>query len=119
MKNVFQQIIDGELPCNKVLENNKFLAFHDVNPQAPIHILTVPKKCYENFQVVDPNIMSEMTEFIQSVAVKMGVDKSGYRLINNCGQGGGQEIMHLHFHLLAGAKLTWGSGGGHNAKDEF
>lgn len=119
MKNVFQKIIDGELPSNKVLENDSFLAFHDVNPKAPIHILIVPKKFYENFQSVDSNLMSEMTKFIQEVAVKMGVDKSGYRLITNCGEGGGQEVMHLHIHLLAGAKLPWGHGEGHNAKDEF
>lgn len=119
MKNVFQKIIDGELPSNKVLENDSFLAFHDINPKAPIHILIVPKAFYENFQSVEPSVMADMTSFIKEVAIKMGVDKSGYRLITNCGIEGGQEVMHLHFHLLAGSKLSWGHGDGHNAKDEF
>ncbi|MCZ6168948.1 histidine triad nucleotide-binding protein [Campylobacter ureolyticus] len=119
MKNIFEKIVDGEIPSNKVLENDEFLAFHDINPKAPIHILIIPKKCYKNFQETDPKIMVKMTKFIQEVAKKMGVDKTGYRLINNCGENGGQEVMHLHFHLLAGAKLAWDNSAGFNAKDEF
>jgi len=119
MATVFEKIVSGEIPSNKVLENDKFLAFHDVNPKAPIHILIIPKKCYENFQVMDPALMGEMTAFIQEVAVKTGVDKSGYRLISNCGENGGQEVMHLHFHMLGGMRLPWGHGSGSDAKDNF
>ncbi|NLK67314.1 MAG: histidine triad nucleotide-binding protein [Campylobacteraceae bacterium] len=119
MKNVFEKIVDGEIPSNKVLENDEFLAFHDINPKAPIHILIIPKKCYENFQETDPAIMSRMTEFIHEVAIKMGIDKSGYRLITNCGETAGQEVMHLHFHMLAGAKLPWDRTSGVNTKDKF
>ncbi|MDD2383065.1 MAG: histidine triad nucleotide-binding protein [Sulfurospirillaceae bacterium] len=105
---IFSKIISGEIPCNKVLENENFLAFHDINPKAPIHILIIPKTEYKNFQEVDPKIMSEMTQFIQQVATFLGLDKGGYRLITNNGDDGGQEVLHLHFHLLGGAKLSWG-----------
>jgi histidine triad (HIT) family protein len=105
---VFERIVAGELPCNKVLENEQFLAFHDINPKAPIHILIIPKKHVKNFQEVDPSIMGAMTSFIHEVASHLGLDKTGYRLITNNGENGGQEVPHLHFHLLGGAKLSWG-----------
>lgn len=104
---IFSKIVTGEIPCNKVLENDNFLAFHDINPKAPIHILIIPKIEYKNFQEVDSSIMVAMTEFIHQVASLLGLDKSGYRLITNNGEDGGQEVMHLHFHLLGGAKLSW------------
>lgn len=104
---IFSKIIKGELPCNKVLENSDFLAFHDINPKAPIHILIIPKIEVKNFQSISPEIMSNMTKFIQEVAVFMGLDKSGYRLITNNGENAGQEVLHIHFHMLGGAKLNW------------
>lgn len=106
-KTVFEKIIDGELPCNKVMEDSDFLAFHDINPKAPIHILIVPKKHFENFQEVDSQTMGKMTEFIHSVAKLVGVDKSGYRLITNNGKNAGQEVMHLHFHMISGGEFKW------------
>lgn len=117
--NVFEKIVSGEIPSNKVLENDKFLAFHDINPKAPVHILVIPKKCYENFQVVDPEVMSEMTAFIQEVTRVYGLDKAGYRIISNCGENGGQEVPHLHFHILGGTKLPWEIANGNNVKDNF
>jgi histidine triad (HIT) family protein len=105
---IFERIVAGELPCNKVLENEHFLAFHDINPKAPIHILIIPKIHVSNFQEVDGKTMAEMTSFIHEVATLLGLDKSGYRLITNNGEDGGQEVPHLHFHLLGGAKLAWG-----------
>ncbi|MCI6988356.1 MAG: histidine triad nucleotide-binding protein [Campylobacter sp.] len=116
---IFEKIAAGEIPSNKVLENDKFLAFHDINPKAPIHILIIPKKCYENFQEVDSSIMCEMTDFIKEVAKTMGVDKTGYRLITNCGANAGQEVMHLHFHMLGGTKLGWDRSAGSNTTDNF
>jgi histidine triad (HIT) family protein len=104
---IFSKIISGELPCNKVLENDDFLAFHDINPKAQIHILIIPKIEVENFQQVSPEIMAGLTTFTQEVAILLGLDKNGYRLITNNGSDGGQEVMHLHFHLLGGAKLNW------------
>ncbi len=105
-KSVFELIVEGKLPCNKVLENNDFLAFHDIAPKAPIHILIIPKKHFKDFQEFDPNLMAKMTSFIQELAVLLGVDKSGYRLVTNCGKNSGQEVFHLHFHMLGGFKLS-------------
>lgn len=116
---IFDKIIAGEIPSNKVLENDEFLAFHDINPKAPIHILIIPKKHYSNFQEVNPAVMSNMTKFIQEVAVVLGVDKSGYRLVTNCGENGGQEVMHLHFHLLGGTMLKWTNDHIDNPKETF
>lgn len=104
---IFDKIINGEIPSNKVLENDEFLAFHDINPKAPVHILIIPKKHVENFQEADAKILGKIGEFTQEVAKLMGVDKSGYRLVTNCGADGGQEVMHLHFHLLGGTHLKW------------
>ncbi|PZT48782.1 histidine triad nucleotide-binding protein [Helicobacter valdiviensis] len=104
---VFEKIIKGELPCNKVLENNDYLAFHDIAPKAPVHILVIPKKFYKDFQTLSPDEMVGFTSFIQQVAKEVGLDKSGYRLISNVGIDGGQEIPYIHFHILGGAKLRW------------
>ena len=104
---VFEKIIKGEIPCNKVLENGDFLAFHDIAPKAPIHVLVIPKKFAKDFQQVSPQEMVGMTNFIQECAKTLGLDKNGYRIISNIGIDGGQEIPYLHFHLLGGAKLRW------------
>ena len=106
---IFCDIIDGKIPSSKVLEDENFLAFHDINPQAPIHILIIPKKHICCFNEVDSKTMEAMTPFIQEVARKVGIDSNGYRLITNNGKDGGQEVEHLHFHLIGGAKLKWGS----------
>lgn len=104
---IFCKIINGEIPSNKILENDNFLAFHDINPIAPIHILIIPKIHVERFQDVQAEMMASMTPFIQEVATKMGLDESGYRLVTNNGKDGGQEVPHLHFHLLGGGRLKW------------
>lgn len=101
------KIVNGEIPSNTVHENEHFLAFHDIYPKAPIHILVIPKVHISCFQEVTPDIMIGLTSFIQEVATKMGLNESGYRLITNNGKDGGQEIFHLHFHLLGGGKLKW------------
>jgi len=104
---IFCKIVNGEIPSNKVLEDDNFIAFHDINPIAPVHLLVIPKLHVEKFQDVSPEMMANMTEFIQAVCEKIGLDKSGYRLVTNNGEDGGQEVLHLHFHLLGGAKLKW------------
>lgn len=104
---VFEKIIQGELPCNKVLEDKNFLAFHDIAPKAPIHVLVIPKKFAKDFQQLNPQEMVGLTSFIQQTARTLGLDKNGYRIISNIGVDGGQEIPYLHFHLLGGAKLRW------------
>jgi histidine triad (HIT) family protein len=104
---IFCKIVAGELPSNKEAENEHFLAFHDLYPKAPVHLLIIPKAHIECFQEIDVQTMAGLTEFIQEVARRMGLDKSGYRLITNNGEDGGQEVKHLHFHLLGGGKLKW------------
>ncbi|MFT7859815.1 MAG: histidine triad nucleotide-binding protein [Sulfurimonas sp.] len=105
---IFCKIVNKEIPSNIELENDDFLAFHDINPKAPVHILAIPKLHVDSFNEVTPEMMSGMTAFIQEVAKRVGIDKSGYRVITNIGENGGQEVQHLHFHILGGAKLKWG-----------
>jgi histidine triad (HIT) family protein len=101
---LFCKIVKREIPANVELENEEFLAFHDINPIAPIHLLIIPKKHVDSFQEIEPETMAEMTTFIQELAKKMGLDKDGYRLLTNIGKNGGQEIKHLHFHLVGGTR---------------
>ncbi|KIM08794.1 MAG: hypothetical protein KU29_03480 [Sulfurovum sp. FS06-10] len=104
---IFCKIVEGQIPSNKIFENDDFLAFHDLYPKAPIHILVIPKKHVVCFQEVTAEMMAGMTPFIQEVATLTGIDKSGYRLIVNNGEDGGQEVHHLHFHVLGGGKLRF------------
>lgn len=104
---LFCKIVNKEIPSEIILENDDFLAFHDINPKAPVHILAIPKLHVESFNEVTSQTMSSMTTFIQEVAKKVNIDKSGYRIITNIGENGAQEIKHLHFHVLGGAKLAW------------
>jgi histidine triad (HIT) family protein len=102
---IFCKIISGDIPNKTIIENENFLCFEDINPQAKIHAIIIPKVHIESFNEMTPNIMSEMTSFIQEVALTLGVKNDGYRLITNIGENGGQEVSHIHFHLLAGEKL--------------
>ncbi len=99
---IFCKIVKGEIPNQTILEDENFLAFNDINPTRKIHVLIIPKEHYASFDVTPPKIMSEMTTFIQKVAGVLGVKESGYRLITNIGNDGGQEVHHLHFHLIGG-----------------
>lgn len=105
---IFCKIVNKEIPSNPVLENEHFLAFHDINPKAPVHILVIPKVHVDSFNEVTPETMAAMTGFIQEVAAKTNIKESGYRVITNIGENGGQEVKHLHFHVLGGARLRWG-----------
>lgn len=102
---IFCKIVNGEIPNQTILENEDFLAFKDINPVRKIHILIIPKKHYDSFQETPPEIMSQMSKFIQEVAIKTGIDKNGYRLITNIGKYGSQEVKHLHFHLIGGENV--------------
>jgi len=104
---LFCQIAKKEIKSNIILEDENAIAFHDINPKAPVHILAIPKKHIDSFNELDPQTMANMTTFIQKVAKEIGIDKSGYRVITNIGENGGQEVKHLHFHILGGAKLKW------------
>lgn len=105
---LFCKIVNGEIPSNPVHENDNFLAFHDINPKAPVHILAIPKIHVDSFNEVTPEMMANITPFIQEIAEKVGIKESGYRLITNIGEDGGQEVKHLHVHILGGARLKWG-----------
>lgn len=104
---IFCKIANGEIPSTIVYEDEYITAFKDLNPQAPIHILVVPKKHYNNILDVEENdnIISKIYEAINKIANKEGYAKDGFRVINNCGENAGQTVMHMHFHILAGKKL--------------
>ena len=105
---VFCKIIKGEIPSDKVYEDEDILAFNDINPATPIHVLIIPKKHIENlmeFKPEDYKLMEKILGTVQKVAKKMGVEEKGFRLIANCGPDSGQEVMHVHFHMLAGEKM--------------
>lgn len=104
---LFCKIIKGEATSNIVKENDDFLAFHDLNPKAPIHIIVIPKIHIDSFNDVLPDTMAAMTIFIKEVAVTVGIKKSGYRVITSIGEDGDQEIYHFHWHILGGKKLHW------------
>jgi histidine triad (HIT) family protein len=102
---IFCKIINGEIPNKTILENEEFLAFEDINPSANIHALIIPKVHVESFNEISPKIMANMTIFIQDIAKKLNIKSDGYRLVTNIGKDGGQEVNHIHFHLLGGEKL--------------
>ena len=105
---VFCKIIKGEIPSTKVYEDEDILAFNDINPAAPIHILVIPKKHIESLahmQKEDEAIVGKIYGVINKIAEEKGFKDNGYRVIVNCGKDAGQEVMHLHFHVLAGAKF--------------
>ena len=99
---IFCKIVKGEIPNQTILEDENFLAFNDINPTRKIHVLIIPKEHYDSFDVMPPKVMALMTEFIQKTASKLDVRESGYRLITNIGDDGGQEVHHSHFHLIGG-----------------
>ncbi len=107
--NIFEKIVDGEIPCNKVFENERILAFKDIAPVASVHILIIPKKKgITSFQSLSPEdfpLLEEMLKVAQNLAKEFGVDKSGYRLVTNIGPDSGQEVLHIHFHLIGGERL--------------
>ncbi len=105
---LFCKIIKGEIPCQKVYEDDEILAFHDINPAAPIHILVIPKKhidCVAHISKEDESLVGKIYGVINKIAKQQGFKEEGFRVIVNSGENGGQEVMHLHFHVLAGRKL--------------
>lgn len=107
--NIFARILRGEVPCNKVYEDDHALAFHDIHPQAPVHVLVIPKGPYvsmDDFSAKAPaESVAGFFSAVGTVARQLGVDHSGYRLIVNTGRDGHQEVMHLHVHIFAGRPL--------------
>lgn len=105
---LFCKIVKGEVPSNKVYEDDEILAFHDINPATPIHILVIPKKhitTHNDLEKEDIELMGKIHMVINQIAEEKGFKENGYRLTVNCGEDGGQEVKHLHFHILAGKKM--------------
>ena len=105
---IFCKIIRGEIPCDKVYEDDQILAFKDINPITPVHILIIPKvHIVSTNEITKENSMfiSAIYEKIPEIAEIVGVKEDGYRIICNCGENGGQEVKHIHFHQLGGMKL--------------
>ena len=105
---IFCKIAAGEIPSNKVYEDEHVFAFRDIAPQAPVHILVIPKKHFTSMnEVCGENTLyaAKCLEAIALIAKQEKLDK-GYRVISNCGEDGGQTVMHLHFHILGGKKLS-------------
>jgi histidine triad (HIT) family protein len=107
--NIFAKILRGEIPCNKVYENKYVLAFHDVNPQKKVHVLVIPKGSYISLNDFNKNASNkeivELNKAISHVSNLIGISEKGYRVLTNIGDDGGQEVLHLHFHILAGEKI--------------
>lgn len=103
---IFCKIIAGEIPSTKVYEDEKVMAFRDVNPQAPVHVLIVPKKHMANVLECDAETAAALTAAIAKVAAIEGVEADGFRVLSNCGKNGCQSVNHLHIHLLGGKQLS-------------
>ncbi len=105
---IFCKIICGDIPSAKVYEDEYVLAFRDINPQAPVHIVVVPKEhicCAKAINEDNSYLVAKCFEAIAKIARAEGLD-NGFRVVNNCGEDGGQTVMHLHFHILGGVKLS-------------
>lgn len=103
---IFGKILRGEIPANVVYEDEHILAFNDIAPKAPTHVIIIPKQHLTGLQAAtesDAQLLGHLLVAANQIAAKLGVQQSGYRLITNAGSGAGQEVPHLHFHLLAGA----------------
>ena len=110
---LFCSIVDGKIPAHIVFENELVLAFRDIHPQAPTHILVIPKKHIANLIEILPEdgpLMVEITQAIRSIAESENLHASGFRVVTNVGRDAGQTVFHLHFHLLGGRRLTWPPG---------
>ena len=108
MATLFTKIINGEIPSDKVYEDNRVTAFRDINPLAPVHVLIVPRKeipTVNDIADADKELVGHMFQVAAQIAADQGIAESGYRLLINCNADAGQEIFHLHMHLLGGRNL--------------
>jgi histidine triad (HIT) family protein len=111
-KTIFKKIVDKEIPAEILYEDEHCLAFNDVAPKAPVHVLVIPKKEIASIDAMDNNdteLLGHLWMVIRDLAAQLELD-SGYRVVVNCGEQGGQTVDHLHFHLLGGRMLSWPPG---------
>lgn len=105
---IFCKIVDGSIPSKKVYEDDKIVAFYDLEPQAPVHVLIVPKQhicCANKINEENSFVVAHIFTKVSEIAKSLGLD-NGYRIVNNCGNDGRQTVKHLHFHLLGGKELN-------------
>ncbi|MDI6793915.1 MAG: histidine triad nucleotide-binding protein [bacterium] len=110
---IFCKIAQGEIPADKVYEDEQVIAFPDINPQAPVHILVIPRRHIPGILEVkdqDRDLLAHLHKVANQVAVEKGLSERGFRVVINCKADGGQEVYHLHFHLLGGRKMNWPPG---------
>lgn len=110
---LFCKIIAGEIPSTKVYENELIYAFRDIEPQAPEHIIIVPKAHIASANEITPEnskYIAAIFEAIPALAKELGFAEDGYRVVNNCGENGGQTVHHIHFHLMGGRSFGWPAG---------
>ena len=109
---IFCKIISGDIPSNKAYEDDKVLAFYDLEPQAPVHILIVPKEhiaCAADITPENSAVIAHIFEVAAIIAKEKGLD-NGFRIVNNCGDSAGQTVKHIHFHLMGGRDFGWPAG---------
>lgn len=107
---IFCKIVNGDIPSNKVYEDDTVLAFHDIAPQMPVHVIVIPKMHIASAAEVNEDnsaVIGHIFEVIPKIAKDLGLD-NGFRIINNCGKDGGQTVGHIHFHILGGRTLGEG-----------
>jgi histidine triad (HIT) family protein len=107
---IFCKIVNNEIPAKKVYEDDHVVAFHDINPIAPVHILVIPKKHIPSIMDVkeeDFPYIRAIHSAIQNVAKVAGVTEDGFRVVNNCGKHGQQSVFHIHYHVIGGRQLNW------------
>ena len=110
---LFCKMVSGVIPCDKVHENENVLAFRDIDPKAPTHILIIPKKHITTLNEINENdqdLLGELLLTAKKIAKDEGIDTSGYRTVFNCNSDGGQTVFHIHMHLLGGRQMDWPPG---------
>ncbi|MEG0238207.1 MAG: histidine triad nucleotide-binding protein [Clostridium sp.] len=110
---IFCKIISGEIPSKKIYEDDMVYAFHDINKEAPVHFLVIPKEHIKSVNFItekNSKVISHIFEVINKITSEMNISDDGYRIVNNCGVFGGQTVDHLHFHILGGRELKWPPG---------
>lgn len=111
-KTIFKRIIDREIPAKIVYEDEYCLAFEDIHPAAPTHLIVIPKReiaSVDDISATDEQVVGHLFTSMRAIAAQLGL-KTGYRVVTNCGRDAGQEVMHLHFHMLAGRSFGWPPG---------
>ena len=107
---VFCMIAGKEIPSNIAYEDDKIIAFHDLDPQAPVHVLLIPKKHFADILECDSETFAYMQEIVKKLAVELGIAEKGFRVVINTGEDGQQSVKHLHWHILGGRSMQWPPG---------